>query len=445
MLLHTAQRLFDGRHWYADAWLELAGDRVADWGNGVPPDGEIVGEHVCVMPALIDAHCHVAGSAEPVTPVQIADPYEPQRGCLALLHEAGVGAIRDLGNHPEMITNLTRLPDTAPVLIRSAGAVLDEPPAQVAHCRLVTDAEQVRQAVRVAAEEGASWVKTFANLRPELVAAAVQAADRFGLRVAHRPGRTDALTAARLGVDTVEHLALCAPPRNRQSPAHRPAAEVLRDWAEPGVLENLAGTLAELAERRVRLVPLVLATRRAAVLDDAVGEPRLERLLNIAPIHRHLIDMRGAGLNLGRRFARNYLGYEHLRGKARSTVEQGWTTLLAALRDAYEAGVVLLPGSDAVGISLVPGYALHEELGLWDRAGIPRDAILRAATGQAAALLGIAGPKGRDPWTAGVLAVRKDPTVATNLPGVFADVRFLVPPTTTAAVEQRRTPLERAQ
>lgn len=62
---------------------------------------------------------------------------------------------------------------------------------------------------------------------------------------------------------------------------------------------------------------------------------------------------------------------------------QGRENLLAAWR----AGVTLVAGTDSGNILLIHGPALHRELQLWVEAGIPASAALRAATGNAAALL----------------------------------------------------------
>lgn len=64
-------------------------------------------------------------------------------------------------------------------------------------------------------------------------------------------------------------------------------------------------------------------------------------------------------------------------------LRQGQENLLAAWR----AGVTLVAGTDSGNILLIHGPALHRELQLWVEAGIPASVALRAATGNAAALL----------------------------------------------------------
>jgi imidazolonepropionase-like amidohydrolase/ABC-type multidrug transport system permease subunit len=58
------------------------------------------------------------------------------------------------------------------------------------------------------------------------------------------------------------------------------------------------------------------------------------------------------------------------------------------LKRAYQAGVPLVAGSDAGNLLVFHGPSLHRELQLWVSAGIPPTAALRAATYNAARLLG---------------------------------------------------------
>ena len=54
----------------------------------------------------------------------------------------------------------------------------------------------------------------------------------------------------------------------------------------------------------------------------------------------------------------------------------------------FDADVPILVGTDTPNPLLVPGFAIHEELECLFRTGLPIDAILRAATCEAAAHLG---------------------------------------------------------
>ena len=62
---------------------------------------------------------------------------------------------------------------------------------------------------------------------------------------------------------------------------------------------------------------------------------------------------------------------------------------------AWKAGVPIVTGTDSGNPLLVHGPAIHRELQLWVKAGIPASAALQAATYTSAKLLRINGRTGR--------------------------------------------------
>lgn len=81
------------------------------------------------------------------------------------------------------------------------------------------------------------------------------------------------------------------------------------------------------------------------------------------------------------------------------------------LRRAWKAGVTLVAGSDAGNILLVHGPAIHRELQLWVKAGIPPAIALQAATANTARLLGLGERAGgiRPGFEASLLLVDGNP------------------------------------
>ncbi|WP_407351214.1 amidohydrolase family protein [Luteimonas sp. R10] len=69
--------------------------------------------------------------------------------------------------------------------------------------------------------------------------------------------------------------------------------------------------------------------------------------------------------------------------------EQAFPTMLRLLKALHDAGVTILPGTDALA-----GYMLHSELILYARAGIPNAEVLRLATLTPAQVLGVAKDRG---------------------------------------------------
>lgn len=417
--LHSAPRLCDGRSWHDGGWVRVDQGHVVAWGVGEPPgDVESATRHGCLLPGLVDAHVRIKDYPNRVI---TADALSAHRGCVELAVEAGVGAVLDVGGHSEIPPTLAEIAEPHWPVLRWTGPVLDGPPASAPATRLLTSPGSARHAVAVESAGGATWVHTGPSLTPELVDVVVRTADEHGMSVLHQPGRTDAAVAARLGVRAIQDLPLCGVPwQEGLTPA-----DAVRAWAGPATAHRARHTLDVLAAHDVALLPLLHSWRRASVLEEAVGEPRLERLLPIAPFHQYLLDMRGPGMAFGRRYARAHFNYEHLKGRVRAEFDGGWSALLTCLADAHRSGPRLVSGSNALGVSLVPGFALHDELEWWEHAGLSRDEVLLGATGASARLLGVAAD---NPWQNGVLGLRHDPAGAPGFAAAMRSARFVALP-----------------
>ena len=86
-----------------------------------------------------------------------------------------------------------------------------------------------------------------------------------------------------------------------------------------------------------------------------------------------------------------------------------WQSWAQMVRQMNEAGIPLMVGTDLMCPGLVPGYSVHEEMMIWQEAGIPPADILRSATIVPDAIHGIGGsprqhPRGKNrfhgprPW-----------------------------------------------
>lgn len=420
MTLHTAPLLCDGRRWSGEGWILVTGGRVTGWGTGPPPAGDHpVERHGALLPGLVDACARVTGYFNRMIR---GDALAPHRACLELAAEAAVTVVLGAGGHTEPYAALARLAGPGDPLLLWTGPVLDGPPVATTATRLVTDTSSAHRAVAALAAEGACGVTTGPSLAPELVRDVVAAAGECGLWVLHQPGLTCAADAAEAGVRLVQDLPRCllgpaAGSRAGQDAERATPASAVRAFADPAARREAAERLRVLAGQGTAIVPLLHSWRRSALLEEAVAEPRLERLLPMAPFHQYLLDMRGPGMVFGRKYAREHFGYEHLKGPARKEFDDGWAFLLEALATAHALGIALVPGSDALGLSLVPGHALYDELAWWEQAGLPRRTVLTAATGGAVDVLTAGGEAPASPWATGAVALTTDPDL---LPGIAA-------------------------
>jgi imidazolonepropionase-like amidohydrolase len=120
--------------------------------------------------------------------------------------------------------------------VYSAGAMIDGAPATYGDATEVTTAAQARRAVDARAVAGVDFIKTYTRITPELFKALLDEANALNLKVTAHLGLTDAETASRLGVASIEHMTgipEAANPRGAEA------------YAEHGRRSSVAGTLRE--------------------------------------------------------------------------------------------------------------------------------------------------------------------------------------------------------
>jgi imidazolonepropionase-like amidohydrolase len=263
-----------------------------------------------------------------------------------------------------------------------AGAAIDGPGSTFPDAGVATTPDQARKLVDDRVLGHADMVKVQSRMTPELLRPLVVEAGTLSLPVAAHLGLTDAVTAARAGVRSIEHLT-GIPEAAAARPAPFFAAHTrsfLDGWnyfeKSWGTLDSadLSRVARTLAETRVYLVPtLVLHDIYSRLNDPAIIS---SSALDIVPdSEKTRWDVPGM------------------------ITRAGWTTAdFAAFRQARynqdlfirefrSAGGILVAGTDASGPMIIPGLSQHRELELLVAAGLtPRDA-LSAATRSAAALL----------------------------------------------------------
>ena len=320
-----------------------------------------------LIPGLIDAHAHV------------------RRWALPRYLAYGITTIRDLHGEADSIAalrdevNLGAIPGPRMFI---AGAAIDGPNSVFPGAGIANSPEEARKLVDDRVLNHADLIKVHARITPELLRPLVQEAGTLSLPVAAHLGLTDAVTGARAGVRSIEHLT-GVPEAAVANPAPFFAAHTRsffdgwnnfeRSW---GTLDSadLSRVARALAETRVYLVPTLVLHDIYSRLDD----PAIisSSALDIVP------------------------DSEKTRWDVPNVITRaGWTAPDFAafrlarinqdlfIREFRGAGGILVTGTDATAPMIIPGLSEHRELELLVAAGLsPRDA-LAAATRSAAALL----------------------------------------------------------
>lgn len=329
---------------------------------------EVDAKGLVIVPGFIDSHVHAP------------------RWALTRFLAWGVTSVRDVHGTFDSVLALRaelRSGATQGPRLFSAGAMLDAPPTTYPDALPVTDEAAGRKAVDRLAIENADLIKLYARIDPALFAAIADEARTLKMPMTAHLGLVDAVSAAKLGVRSIEHLsgvpeATLADPSALYA-AHREGffagwTAFERAWAG---LDSaaLARTAQQLAAENVTLVPTL-------TLHDLFSRADTPAAVALS----ELADMPAAELTawnvpgMIRRAGWTAADFAAFRA-ARSRQDQ-------FLRDFVGAGGVVAAGTDATNQLLVPGAALHREMALLVRVGLTPIEAIRSATSVGARLAG---------------------------------------------------------
>lgn len=275
----------------------------------------------------------------------------------------GVTLVRDLGSDLTQALAerdpVARARGPGPALWAAGTAIGAEPPAGV----LVTTPEEAEAKLnRLFAEYKLDYVSVLPNLSAPTWKSVLELAHARKLAVWGPLRRGSSLgEALDGGQDGLFHV-----------DALLPAG---KSWSEVA-LADLAPRVEKLASSKTALVP-TLAYHATRLVEPKTDAPEL-RLLSPIYAQAWVAD---AEL---RRYQLTQSNGVELQKAGLAALQ----LMFESVKLAHARGARLVPGSASPNPWLLPGRALVEELVLWGRAGIPAPDVLRAATVDAAAVLG---------------------------------------------------------
>ena len=366
-----------------------------------------------LIPGFIDTHAHVAmgpvklerGEKGPVL-VMDADPAVGPLSLRSLL-AFGITTARDPGGPAEILVGLRERIESGEIhgpRLLVAGDVIDitEFPGLVAR---VETAEDVRREVRRQAEIGVDMIKLYASLEPELLGAGIEEAHAQGLQAIAHLQATTWTEGARLGLDSILHVLPGSPELLAPEDAELIEREMKLgtqffyrwfervDFNSPAIRE----VVASLVEHGTFVDP-------TSVLYESVffgGDERREGVEHIELAPLSLLE------NWRQLFHFNIGWTEQHFAQAQGA----WPRVLEWLRILHDAGVKLTAGTDANNPWIVAGPSWHRELEIFVEAGIETTDVLRIATLNGAAALGLGDEIGTIDVgkTADLVLVRENP------------------------------------
>jgi len=315
-----------------------------------------------VLPGLIDLHTH------------------PSPWTFSRFVAWGVTTIRDLHSDSATATAVHDLANLGGVIaprVFTSGPAIDGAPAWPPGAIEVTDPGSARRAVDAQLLAGRDWIKTQVHLTPELFAAVLSEATQLHIPVAAHLGLVDAVTAARAGVRTIEHLSGVVEAASDEAGLLRSAhqrpglawPQVMQAW---GVTADgpLDGVAQALARTGVFLVPTLVAEEALAAGPGMRVRP--------GEIPDSVLDA--------------------WRVAAVTALTQGATVDSTMFPRAFEKQAfflrkfrdtrgVVVAGTNSPRPGLAPGASLHRELELLVQVGLTPAEAIRAATMDAALAL----------------------------------------------------------
>ncbi len=319
-----------------------------------------------IIPGLIDAHAHV------------------ERWALQRYLAWGVTTVRELHNDADTALALRNDLNLGSVLgprMFTAGAMIDGEPPTYPTATAVATGDEARKAVDQRAVAGTDAIKIYTKITPELLRDIMDEATTLRMPVAAHLGKTDAVTAARMGVASLEHMTGVVQAAARDpTPFFRAHDRFLPGWTleEAGWAGLDSATIARvaqtLAQTHVAIVPTLVLHELLSRLADTSLASRPE----MADVPASASSVRDV-VGLLRRSGWRPADFQAFR-RSRPRQDQ-------FVREFKRAGGLIAAGSDAANQLLVPGASLHDEMALLVAAGLTPLEAITTATRNGAELL----------------------------------------------------------
>jgi imidazolonepropionase-like amidohydrolase len=382
----------------ADGLIQAVGPRA---GLSAPKRANVIdGRGLYLIPGLVDAHVHYLEA--------------PVFGRVMLAN--GVLLVRDMGMPNDYILKLrdelNRGETLGPEMV-ATGTILDGDPPLIPSISMgIKTPEEGRAAVRQQAAAGADMIKVYNFMDKDVFLAIVDEARKIGLKVAgDLPESVYIEDAAMAGMQSSEHY-------------HGFEKVIARLLGEPVTL-RYAGVasqtdyLLRLGEVDPQALQDFYQRLRASGM---TVDPTIVTVKNWPNVDA--FDPKS--LPGGEYISQNLLSIWQKQWAGQTEfpdlIWQNWAQMV---KEMNKAGVPLMVGTDLMVPGIFPGYAVHEEMAIWQEVGIPAADVLRSATLVPAQFMGLGDRLGSisEGKTASMVLVRANPLAdirnAQQIEGVF--------------------------
>jgi imidazolonepropionase-like amidohydrolase len=328
--------------------------------------GIIDGHGLFLMPGLIDAHVH----------------YYDQVSYGPMMIVNGVLFIRDMGNSTNEALALREKLRNREILgpeMIVTGSILDGNPPILPQISIPCGTpEEGREAVRKQVAAGVDQIKVYSGLKKDVFLAIADEANKLGVKpVGHIPESIYIEDAAKAGLKSSEH-----------------------PFGFGKIIAKLLGEPVNLASGGMGTdVPYFLR------LNEVNREEFREALKRISATGMHVcptLVVFKHGAHLKDIFSGHYPMVEYISPKMKGMWKAIWgnqpaneivpkilSPMQEVVKELNMSGIPLMVGTDLLSPGVIPGYSVHEEMALWQEAGIAPAEILRSATIVPAKFMGL--------------------------------------------------------
>jgi len=350
----------------------VAGDkiqRILKQGNAdVPksPTRIIDGRGLFLVPGLIDAHVHYYDPAA-FGPMMVA---------------YGVLFVRDMGGLTKESVALRDKLKTGEIFgpeMITTGSILDGDPPILPQISIPCGTPEAgREAVRKQVVAGVDEIKVYSGLKKDVFLAITEEANKLGVKpVGHTPESIYIEDAANAGLRSSEH-----------------------PFGFGKIIAKLLGEPVRLSTGGMGTdVPYFLR------LNEVKREEFREILRRISATGMHVcptLVVFKHGSHLKEIFSDNYPMLEYVSPMIKGMWKTIWgnqpaneifpkllSSMQEVIKELHMSGIPLMVGTDLLSPGVIPGYSVHEEMALWQEAGISPWQILRSATIVPAKFMGL--------------------------------------------------------
>jgi len=401
-----------------NAWIVVRGSRIEKVGAGAPPIRKFFERRdmsgLYALPGLIDAHAHITAGPHkieirdgaPTITIESVDEITQFNARVALAF--GVTTVRNPGGDPmanaRYDENIASGQWIGPEALH-AGSVIQPPPFTGAAFAYPQTREEWRAEAARQSALGMKYLKLYAGLSEDELAAGIQAAHEHQLRAIAHLDKVSWTRAAELGIDGLEHALPTSPellePKARADylAGLGPDSKFMYRWFELADYDGpLIQEMVDLLARQQIQTNMTLIVNELTYNTDDMSRvwPEADRRF----VHPENLK---ASLGFLQASAIGWSDEDFIRARAVMPKVFEFARLL------YEADVPMMIGTDGRGGG--PDYA--RELAMHTEAGIPIWAVLRMATSQAAKLLGVSDRIGKiaEGREADMVFLRRNPVI----------------------------------